>query len=111
MSMQIDIKDLDIYYGDFLAVEGVNLTVKANSVMAFIGPSGCGKSTVLRSINRMHEVIPGAYTKGEILLDGEDIYGPNAEPVLVRRPLGLVFQRPNPAPPITISENVTAGPK
>ncbi len=109
MSKQIDIKDLDIYYGDFLAVEGVNLSVKANSVMSFIGPSGCGKSTVLRSINRMHEVIPGAYTTGEILLDGEDIYGPNVDPVLVRRTIGMVFQRPNPFPTMSIYENVIAG--
>jgi phosphate transport system ATP-binding protein len=109
VSKQIDIKDLDIYYGDFLAVEGVNLSVKANSVMSFIGPSGCGKSTVLRSINRMHEVIPGAYTTGEILLDGEDIYGPNVDPVLVRRTIGMVFQRPNPFPTMSIYENVIAG--
>jgi phosphate transport system ATP-binding protein len=109
VSKQIDIKDLNIYYGDFLAVEGVNLTVKANSVMSFIGPSGCGKSTVLRSINRMHEVIPGAYTKGQILLDGEDIYGSNVDPVLVRRTIGMVFQRPNPFPTMSIYENVIAG--
>ncbi|MDP4675698.1 MAG: phosphate ABC transporter ATP-binding protein PstB [Candidatus Nanopelagicales bacterium] len=109
MSKQIDIRDLNVYYGDFLAVEGVNLTIKANSVMAFIGPSGCGKSTLLRSINRMHEVIPGAITKGQILLDGEDIYGPNVDPVLVRRTIGMVFQRPNPFPTMSIYENVIAG--
>lgn len=109
MSKQIDLVDLNIYYGDFLAVEGVNLSVKANSVMAFIGPSGCGKSTVLRSINRMHEVIPGAHVKGEVLLDGEDVYGSNVDPVLVRRTIGMVFQRPNPFPTMSIADNVIAG--
>ncbi|MFZ4509586.1 MAG: phosphate ABC transporter ATP-binding protein PstB [Candidatus Nanopelagicales bacterium] len=109
MSKQIDLVDLDIYYGDFLAVEGVNLTVKANSVMAFIGPSGCGKSTVLRSINRMHEVIPGARVTGQVDLDGENVYGSNVDPVLVRRTIGMVFQRPNPFPTMSIADNVIAG--
>lgn len=109
MSKQIDLVDLDIYYGDFLAVEGVNLTVKANSVMAFIGPSGCGKSTVLRSINRMHEVIPGARVSGEVNLDGENVYASNVDPVLVRRTIGMVFQRPNPFPTMSIGDNVIAG--
>ena len=109
MSQQIDLVDLDIYYGDFLAVEDVDLTVKANSVMAFIGPSGCGKSTVLRSINRMHEVIPGAHVKGQVLLNGENVYGSNIDPVLVRRTIGMVFQRPNPFPTMSIADNVIAG--
>ena len=109
MSKQIDINDLDIYYGNFLAVEGVNLTVRANSVMSFIGPSGCGKSTVLRCINRMHEVVPGARAEGEVRLDGENIYGPNVDPVLVRRTIGMVFQRPNPFPTMSIYDNVVAG--
>ena len=109
MSKQIDLVDLDIYYGDFLAVQGVNLSVKANSEMSFIGPSGCGKSTVLRSINRMHEVIPGAHVKGEVNLDGENLYGPNVDPVLVRRTIGMVFQRPNPFPTMSIADNVIAG--
>ena len=84
MAKRIDIKDLDIYYGAFKAVEDVNLSVEPRSVTAFIGPSGCGKSTVLRSLNRMHEVIPGAYVEGKVLLDGEDIYGPDVDPVNVR---------------------------
>ena len=73
MSKQIDIKDLDIFYGDFRAVDGVQMQIKPRSVTAFIGPSGCGKSTVLRTINRMHEVIPGATVSGEVLMDGNDI--------------------------------------
>ena len=109
MSKQIDVVDLDVYYGEFLAVEGVSLTVRANSVMAFIGPSGCGKSTVLRCINRLHEVVPGARSTGQILLDGEDIYGDDVDPVLVRRTIGMVFQRPNPFPTMSIYDNVVAG--
>lgn len=106
---RIELKDLDIYYGDFLAVEGVNLQVRPQSVMSFIGPSGCGKSTVLRSIDRMHEVTPGARVDGEVLLDGENIYAPNVDPVLVRRTIGMVFQRPNPFPTMSIYENTAAG--
>ena len=106
---KLDIRDLDIYYGDFLAVEGVNLQVRPRSVMAFIGPSGCGKSTVLRALDRMHEVTDGARVDGTVLLDGEDIYGPTVDPVLVRRTVGMVFQRPNPFPTMSIYENVVAG--
>ncbi|RAE49421.1 phosphate ABC transporter ATP-binding protein, partial [Burkholderia multivorans] len=75
MSKQVDIKDLDIYYGDFQAVDDVSMHIKPRSVTAFIGPSGCGKSTVLRTLNRMHEVIPGASVRGEVLMDGNNIYG------------------------------------
>ena len=74
MAKSIDVSDLNIYYGDFLAVEGVNMTIKARSVTAFIGPSGCGKSTMLRSLNRMHEVIPGARVEGKIVVDGQSLY-------------------------------------
>ena len=88
------LKDLDIYYGDFHAVQNVNLEIPAKSVTAFIGPSGCGKSTVLRTLNRMHEVIPGAYVDGEILLDGNNIYDKGVDPVAVRNTIGMVFQRP-----------------
>jgi phosphate transport system ATP-binding protein len=109
MAKRIDVSDLDIYYGSFKAVESVSLSVEPRSVTAFIGPSGCGKSTVLRSLNRMHEVIPGAYVDGKVLLDGEDIYGPDVDPVNVRRTIGMVFQRPNPFPTMTIYENVVAG--
>ena len=106
---RIELKNLDIYYSDFLAVQGVSLQVRPQSVMSFIGPSGCGKSTVLRSIDRMHEVTPGARVSGQVLLDGEDIYAPNVDPVLVRRTIGMVFQRPNPFPTMSIYNNVIAG--
>ncbi|ACZ31967.1 phosphate ABC transporter, ATPase subunit [Xylanimonas cellulosilytica DSM 15894] len=111
MSQRIDVKDLNIYYGDFLAVEGVTMSIDPRSVTAFIGPSGCGKSTFLRSINRMHEVIPGAYVKGEILMEGVDLYGSDVDPVAVRRNIGMVFQRPNPFPTMSIRDNVLAGVK
>ena len=93
MSKRIEVKDLNIYYGKFHAVSDVNLVVEPRSVTAFIGPSGCGKSTVLRTLNRMHEVIPGARCTGEVLLDGTDLYGPGVDPVAVRRVVGMVFQR------------------
>ena len=109
MAKRIDIEDLDIYYGDFKAVEGVNLAIEPKSVTAFIGPSGCGKSTVLRSINRLHEVIPGAYTEGKVLLEGDDIYAPDVDPVNIRGLIGMVFQRPNPFPTMSIYDNVVAG--
>ncbi|WP_067433968.1 phosphate ABC transporter ATP-binding protein PstB [Nocardioides jensenii] len=109
MAKSIDVKDLDIYYGDFLAVQGVNVHIKARSVTAFIGPSGCGKSTVLRSLNRMHEVIPGARVEGKVVVDGQSLYGAGVDPVAVRRQIGMVFQRPNPFPTMSIYENVLAG--
>jgi phosphate transport system ATP-binding protein len=98
MAKRIDVKDLNLFYGKFHAVDGVTLSVPPRNVTAFIGPSGCGKSTVLRSLNRMHEVIPGARAEGEVLLDGEDIYASAVDPVSVRRTIGMVFQRPNPFP-------------
>jgi phosphate transport system ATP-binding protein len=109
MAKSIDVSDLNIYYGDFLAVEGVTIPIAAKSVTAFIGPSGCGKSTFLRSLNRMHEVIPGARVEGKITIDGSDLYDPDVDPVEVRRQIGMVFQRPNPFPTMSISENVLAG--
>lgn len=109
MAKRIDVKDLNIYYGKFQAIADVALTVLPRSVTAFIGPSGCGKSTVLRSLNRMHEVTPGASVDGAVLLDGEDIYGPQVDPVGVRRTIGMVFQRPNPFPTMSIRDNVVAG--
>ncbi|GAA1255476.1 MULTISPECIES: phosphate ABC transporter ATP-binding protein PstB [Janibacter] len=111
MSKRIDIRDLDIYYGDFKAVAGVNMVIQPRSVTAMIGPSGCGKSTVLRSLNRMHEVIPGAYVDGQVLMDDENLYGKGVDPVNVRRKIGMVFQRPNPFPTMSIRENVLAGVK
>ncbi len=109
MAKSIDVSDLDIYYGDFKAVEGVNMTIRARAVTAFIGPSGCGKSTMLRSLNRMHEVIPGARVEGKVMVGGQSLYGDDVDPVAVRRQIGMVFQRPNPFPTMSIYENVLAG--
>jgi phosphate transport system ATP-binding protein len=111
MAKSIDVSDLNIYYGDFLAVEGVTIPIAARSVTAIIGPSGCGKSTFLRSLNRMHEVIPGARVEGKVLIDGQDLYGKDMDPVNVRRNIGMVFQRPNPFPTMSIYDNVLAGQK
>jgi phosphate transport system ATP-binding protein len=109
MAQRIDAKDLNIYYGAFLAVAGVTMSIEPRSVTALIGPSGCGKSTFLRSVNRMHEVIPGARVEGTVAMDGIDLYGPTIDPVAVRRQIGMVFQRPNPFPTMSIAENVLAG--
>ena len=111
MSKRIDVKDLNVYYGNFLAVQDVNINIEPRSVTAFIGPSGCGKSTFLRTLNRMHEVLPGARVEGEVLLDGENLYGPGVDPVTVRSHVGMVFQRPNPFPTMSIRDNVLAGVK
>ena len=105
----LQVKDLDLWYGAHQALHSVSMDIPEKSITAFIGPSGCGKSTVLRSLNRMHEVIPGAYVKGEVLLDGENIYGPKIDPVSVRNTIGMVFQRPNPFPTMSIEDNVVAG--
>ena len=105
----IEARDVDLYYGDFHAVESVTMTVAPNKVTALIGSSGCGKTTFLRSLNRMHELTPGATVKGEITLDGEDIYGAGVDPVRVRRMIGMVFQQPNPFPTMSIYDNVAAG--
>ncbi|HXT45006.1 MAG TPA: phosphate ABC transporter ATP-binding protein PstB [Pseudonocardiaceae bacterium] len=109
MAKNVQMKNVEIYYGKFHAVEDVSLSVPPRAVTAFIGPSGCGKSSVLRTINRMHEVIPGARIEGRIELDGEDIYQPGVDPVEVRRAVGMVFQRPNPFPTMSIRDNVVAG--
>ncbi|MFX4273799.1 phosphate ABC transporter ATP-binding protein PstB [Propionibacteriaceae bacterium Y1685] len=109
MAKRIDVEDLNIYYGAFHAVEDVNMTIQPRSVTAFIGPSGCGKSTVLRTLNRMHEVIPGASVKGSVQLDGVELYNKGVDPVAVRRTVGMVFQRANPFPSMSIRDNVVAG--
>ena len=111
MSKRIDVSDLNVYYGNFRAVEDVNIEIEAKSVTAFIGPSGCGKSTFLRTLNRMHEVIPGATVEGQVLLDGDNLYDPGVDPVTVRSQIGMVFQRPNPFPTMSIRDNVLAGVK
>jgi phosphate transport system ATP-binding protein len=109
VAKRIDVSDLDIYYGNFLAVQDVTVSIEARSITALIGPSGCGKSTFLRSINRMHEVIPGARVEGKVVIDGQDLYGADVDPVDVRRHIGMVFQRPNPFPTMSIYDNVAAG--
>jgi len=111
VSKRIEVNGLNAYYGKFKAVEDVSLVIEPRTVTAFIGPSGCGKSTFIRTLNRMHEVIPGAYVDGEVLIDGNDLYGPGVDPVLVRRQVGMVFQRPNPFPTMSIRDNVLAGVK
>jgi phosphate transport system ATP-binding protein len=109
MAKRIDISGLNAYYGATRAVEEINMTVEPRSVTALIGPSGCGKSTLLRTLNRMHEVIPKARVTGKVMLDDEDLYGADVDPVAVRRTIGMVFQRPNPFPTMSIYENVAAG--
>ena len=111
MATGIDVSDVNIYYGDFLAVQGVTIPFPARSVTALIGPSGCGKSSLLRSLNRMHEVVPGARVEGKIVVDGTDLYDADVDPVQVRRSIGMVFQRPNPFPTMSIYDNVLAGMK
>jgi phosphate transport system ATP-binding protein len=107
--LRLKIENLNIYYGNYLAVKGVNLSIKTNRVTAIIGPSGCGKSTFIRCLNRMHEVTPGGRVEGKVLLDGQDLYGPGIDPVDVRRRVGMVFQKPNVFPTMSIQDNVVAG--
>jgi len=105
----IVVAGLNLYYGDVHAVADVDITIQPNKVTALIGSSGCGKSTFLRALNRMHELVPGAYARGSVRLDGEDIYAPGVDPVAVRRDVGMVFQQPNPFPTMSIFDNVAAG--
>ncbi len=111
MAKRMELKNLHVYYGDHLAVEDVNMVIEPNAVTAFIGPSGCGKSTVLRCLDRMLELTPGARTEGQVLLDDQDIYAPSVDPVRVRQQIGMVFQQPNPFPTMSIRDNVLAGVK
>jgi phosphate transport system ATP-binding protein len=103
--------DLSCHFGTHHAVEGVTLDFPAHSVTALIGPSGCGKSTYIRSLNRMHELVPNAYTTGEVLLHGQDVYQRGADAVAIRQSIGMVFQRPNPFPTKSIADNILAGPR
>ncbi|MFJ6195939.1 phosphate ABC transporter ATP-binding protein PstB [Micromonospora sp. NPDC092111] len=109
MAKRIDASNVTAYYGAFKAIEDISLTVEPKTVTALIGPSGCGKSTFLRSINRMHEVLPGARVEGSLTIDGQDIYDRDVDVTAVRRTIGMVFQRPNPFPTMSIFENVVAG--
>ncbi|MBI1730895.1 phosphate ABC transporter ATP-binding protein [Candidatus Acetothermia bacterium] len=102
-------KQLSAFYGENRAVKDVNLDIERNCVTAFIGPSGCGKTTILRCFNRMHELVPSAHVKGQVLLDNENIYDPMIDPVQIRRRVGMVFQKPNPFPTMSIYDNAVAG--
>jgi phosphate transport system ATP-binding protein len=106
---RFSVRNVNLYYGDFHAVEDVSMTIEPNQVTALIGSSGCGKTTMLRSLNRMHELTPGARVEGEVDLDGHDIYASSVDPVEVRRLVGMVFQAPNPFPTMSVYENVAAG--
>src|SRR5881409_1553395 len=106
---RIDVTGLNFYYGGRRALEQITVQIRPNTVTALIGPSGCGKSTFLRTLNRMHEVIPGARVEGKVLLDADDLYGAGIDAVAVRRTIGMVFQRPNPFPTMSIYDNVAAG--
>jgi phosphate transport system ATP-binding protein len=101
--------NVEAMYGSFRAVNDVTLDIEAKSVTAFIGPSGCGKTTLLRTLNRMHETLPGATVKGSIQVGGTDLYDPSVDPVRVRRSIGMVFQKPNPFPAMSIAQNVSSG--
>src|SRR4051794_15064449 len=102
MAKRIVATDVSAYYGSTHAIEGVSLTIEPKSITALIGPSGCGKSTFLRTLNRMHEVIPDTRVEGTVMLDDEDLYGEGVDAVAVRRTIGMVFQRPNPFPTMSI---------
>ncbi|TMK27482.1 MAG: phosphate ABC transporter ATP-binding protein, partial [Actinobacteria bacterium] len=109
--LSISLEQLRAFYGSNEAVRGVDLEFRANEVTAIIGPSGCGKSTLIRCINRMHEEIPGAQAEGRVMLEGLDVYDPSVDVVAVRRAIGMVFQKPNPFPTMSIFDNVAAGPR
>lgn len=106
---KVRIENVNGWYGNKRAIKDVNLDVKEKSVTAFIGPSGCGKTTLLRCLNRMHEMTPGAHADGRVVLDGIDIYDKSIDPVVIRRRIGMVFQKPNPFPTMSIFDNVAAG--
>jgi phosphate transport system ATP-binding protein len=107
--VKLEVQDLRAWFGKSIALQGISLQIAANSVTAIIGPSGCGKSTLIRCFNRMHEVVSGARVSGKVLLDGSNIYSRHIDPVTVRHRVGMVFQRPNPFPTMTIRDNVLAG--
>jgi phosphate transport system ATP-binding protein len=106
---KLSIRNLEAWFGTKRALKGINLGIKENSVTAFIGPSGCGKTTLIRCLNRMHEMTPGASAKGQVILDGMDMYGARVDPVTIKRRIGMVFQKPNPFPTMSIYDNVAAG--
>ncbi len=109
MADGIIVKQLNAWFGTLHVLRGIDLTIAPGAVTAIIGPSGCGKSTFIRCLNRMHEVVPGARAQGQVLLNGEDLYAPGIDPVQVRRRIGMVFQKPNPFPTMSVFDNVAAG--
>ena len=109
MADGILVKQLNAWFGALHVLRDIDLTIAPGAVTAIIGPSGCGKSTFIRCLNRMHEVVPGARAQGQVLLNGEDLYGPRVDPVQVRRRIGMVFQKPNPFPTMSVFDNVAAG--
>lgn len=106
---KLSIRNLEAWFGTKRALKGINLGIKENSITAFIGPSGCGKTTLIRCLNRMHEMTPGASAKGQVILDGMDMYDVRVDPVTIKRRIGMVFQKPNPFPTMSIYDNVAAG--
>jgi phosphate transport system ATP-binding protein len=106
---KVRIENVNGWYGAKRAIKDINLDVKESSVTAFIGPSGCGKTTLLRCLNRMHEMTPGAHADGRVVVDGIDVYDKSIDPVIIRRRIGMVFQKPNPFPTMSIFDNVSAG--
>jgi phosphate transport system ATP-binding protein len=106
---KVIIKNINGWFGNKQALRNVNLNIKEKTVAAFIGPSGCGKTTLIRCLNRMHEMTPGARIEGQVIVDGEDIYDKSVDPVVVKRRVGMVFQKPNPFPTMSIFDNVAAG--
>src|SRR5262245_30472205 len=109
MADGLQVTDLNAWFGARQVLMHVSLRAPSNAVTALIGPSGCGKSTFVRCLNRMHEVVPGARATGQVLLNGEDVYGPGVDPVMIRRRIGMVFQKPNPFPTMSVFDNVAAG--
>ncbi len=109
MNAKVQVENMNVHFGQTHAVKDVTMDFPENTVTAIIGPSGCGKSTVLRSLNRMHDLTPGSKVTGRVVLDGEDIYGRGVDPVAIRRRVGMVFQKPNPFPAMSIHDNVVAG--
>ena len=107
---KFNVEHLDLYYGDFKALKDINLKLPANEITAFIGPSGCGKSTFLKSLNRMNDLVEGCKITGKVTLDGEDIYGSNMDVNVLRKKVGMVFQKPNPFP-MSVYDNITYGPR
>ncbi len=109
MADKISVEDLSAWFGKNQALFDISIRIPERSVSAIIGPSGCGKSTFIRCLNRLHEEVTGAFSRGSVLLDGEDVYAPGVDPVMLRRRMGMIFQKPNPFPAMSIAENAVAG--